>query len=346
MELQTEKKLETIYDLSKTLSDDEMFERKDDIVNNKSKIKYHYAPLETVFKILETDSIRLTNSRFSNDESEEKMLDSKNKKIKEYNADNYIFCVCDEGDQLSQWRGYCPNGGASIGLSVDDIKGYSILFANSDIECVSSVNRAIPVVYADSKDCETTYKRIESKLKEAEFDGKIDIEDIIPYIKNDRFYEEKESRIVFSNIDKEYDNCIRFRETENKILVPYILVKFGHAEKNIVSVKFDFSDKAIEEFIKNRSNPVEIMIPQGSNQEKIYQTVKQKYIKMRNEDRFANPNMYIFCEGHLPVKKIFVAPTYDRDRTAESIKRFCKSRYWLSEVEVEASNIPFIPPIR
>lgn len=344
MELQNEQKLKIIYDLSRALSEDDTDGKEH--ISNRNKIKYHYAPLETVFKILETDSIRLTNSRFSNDESEEKMLDSKNKKIKDYTADNYIFCVCDEGDQLSQWRGYCQNGGAAIGLSVDNIKDYSVLFANSDIECVSSVNCAIPVVYADAKECEITYKRIESKLAENEFKEKIDIKDIIPYIKNDRFYEEKESRIVFSNIDKDYDCCVRFRETANKILVPYILVKFGHSERNIASLKFDFSDEAIEQFIRNRSNPVEIIIPQGKNQEKIYQAVKQKYNKMREESITLNPNMYIYCEGHLPVKKIFVAPTYDRDRTVESIKRFCKSRYWLSEVEVEASKIPFIPPIR
>lgn len=343
MKLLTNDKLNDMYDLSKELSKDG--ENKCEKSTGYDKgIKYHYAPLDTIFKILETDSIRLTNSRFSNDESEEKMLGQDWENNENYNADNYIFCVCDEGDQLSQWRGYCPNGGASIGLSVDAVNDYSILFADSSIECISTVNRAIPVIYADPNNCDITYKRIKNKLDELSSD--IDITDVIPYIKNDRFDEEKESRIVFSNIDNDYDNCIRFREADNKIQIPYILVKFGHTEKDIVPATFNFSDSAIEKFINNRRNPIEIIIPQGKNQEKIYKAVKEKYRKMREKDSKGNPKVYIFCEGHLPIKRIYVSPTYDRERTVESITRFCKSRYWLSEVEVKASDIPFIPPTR
>lgn len=342
MKLLTIEKINSIYDISEDLSKDMGGFYKKPIEDN-NDLKYHYAPLDTVFKILETDSIRCTNSRFSNDESEEKMLGQNWEGAKEYHADNYIFCVCDSGDQLSQWRGYCPNGGASIGLSIDKICDYSILFANSDIERISTKNRAIPVVYADPNACEITLKRIENKLGKY---SDISIADVIPYIKNDSFIEEKESRIVFSNIENDYDNCIRFREANNRIQIPYILIKFGLTEKNYVPVSFDFSNKFITHFINTRENPMEIIIPQGKNQEKIYHAVKKEYNDLRKKNPIINPNAYILCEGHLPVKKIYVAPTYDRDRTVESLKRFCQSRYWLSEVKVEASKIPFIPPMR
>lgn len=344
MKLLTNKKVNDLKLLSDKLRMHEEAENSAKVNANDNRIKYHYAPLDTVFKILETDSIRLSNSRFSNDESEEKMLGDSWTKNKSYRADNYIFCVCDDGDRLSQWRGYCPDGGASIGLSVDFTSDYSILFANSKIENISSVNRAIPVIYASIKENSETIVRIKNAINELELD--IDMADTVPYIKNDNFYEEKESRIVFSNIDNDYDRCVRFREVANKIQVPYILVKFGHTEKDLVPAAFDFSDSAVEKFIKERENPVEIYIPQGNNQEKIYNVVKKKYKELRKKAPRANPKMYIYCEGHLPVKKIYVSPTYDRERTVESIKRFCKSRYWLSEVEVVASEIPFIPPTR
>lgn len=57
-----------------------------------------------------------------------------------------------------------------------------------------------------------------------------------------------------------------------------------------------------------------------------------------------NAHMRIHCEKHLPIRKIMVAPTYDRERTAEKIKRYCWSNYWLRDVDVTYSQIPFIPP--
>ena len=52
----------------------------------------------------------------------------------------------------------------------------------------------------------------------------------------------------------------------------------------------------------------------------------------------------IRCEGHLPIRQIMVAPTYNRDRLVEKIKRYCWSNYWLRDVDVVASQIPYIPP--
>lgn len=52
----------------------------------------------------------------------------------------------------------------------------------------------------------------------------------------------------------------------------------------------------------------------------------------------------VFCKGRLPIKKITVAPTYDRERKADQIKRFCMSKYWLNHVKVEISKIPYIQP--
>ena len=69
----------------------------------------HYTSLPVLFEILENDECWITNVRFSNDSSEELLLGDM-RSIR----DDYIMCCCDSDDQLSQWRGYCHNGGASI----------------------------------------------------------------------------------------------------------------------------------------------------------------------------------------------------------------------------------------
>ena len=71
---------------------------------------YHYTSLSILFKIIEGDALWFSNTRFSNDSSEEKMIDDNCIYFKRSTPDNYLFCFCGDSDQLSQWRGYCCNG--------------------------------------------------------------------------------------------------------------------------------------------------------------------------------------------------------------------------------------------
>ncbi len=98
-----------------------------------NRLLYHYAGIETIWKILETDSFLARNVRFSNDSEEYKLGE---KIIKEYVEEKvlepglrqkifksiqqgvqmfYMICFCEEGDLLSQWRGYARNG-VSLGM--------------------------------------------------------------------------------------------------------------------------------------------------------------------------------------------------------------------------------------
>ena len=95
---------------------------------------YHYTKLDTLWKILGSDSLFARNIRFSNDFNEyltgrdtiekfvnglqdmeelkkEKIL----KKIRENPMMYFMVCFCEDGDLLSQWRGYAQNG-VSIGM--------------------------------------------------------------------------------------------------------------------------------------------------------------------------------------------------------------------------------------
>ena len=99
----------------------------------KEKLLYHYAGLETAWKILESDVFLARNIRFSNDSEEykrggkivkeyvqEQMVDGqKCKELEEkmYRGIQmyYMVCFCEDGNLLSQWRGYAKDG-VSFGM--------------------------------------------------------------------------------------------------------------------------------------------------------------------------------------------------------------------------------------
>lgn len=110
--------------------------------------------------------------------------------------DNNIMCYCDSDDQLSQWRGYCHNGGASIEFYFYEPLNYSILWANYDDPTHFELyeNCPFPVIYFPCNATESDAN--DFKYFVSQFD-QIELEDIWPYIKNEVFEEERELRMVF-----------------------------------------------------------------------------------------------------------------------------------------------------
>lgn len=50
----------------------------------------------------------------------------------------------------------------------------------------------------------------------------------------------------------------------------------------------------------------------------------------------------IWCEGHLPIRSITIAPNRDAERVRESIEHYCKHKaHWLKDVEIKTSKIPY-----
>ena len=102
------------------------------------QILYHYCSLETFEKIIKNHTIRFSDITKSNDSDELificklywKFLNKKVKFnplkffIKESSQDliHYAFCLSEKGDDLSQWRGYAPNGGVAIGFDTSFLK--------------------------------------------------------------------------------------------------------------------------------------------------------------------------------------------------------------------------------
>jgi hypothetical protein len=86
----------------------------------------HYTSIDTAFNILDSDSFWATNVRFSNDAMEERLLKIDNI----IDRDDYVVCFCTKNDKLSQWRGYCHDGGMAINLDLNFTQEYSVLHAD------------------------------------------------------------------------------------------------------------------------------------------------------------------------------------------------------------------------
>jgi hypothetical protein len=280
------------------------------------------------------------------------MIEPDNKRVEE----DYILCLCPDGDKLSQWRGYCPNGGASIELAFEwDAKGilsnathglatlpscFSILHRdhlNSQVY-VKYENSAIATMYLPP------YPKNKGRLlelRQLSTTPPISLEAMTPYIKHEQFVEEDEYRIAFTNHNKCLAKSISYRTARDKQILPYIVVRFGDIAQDYTCCDIDVS--GIKKNARNIACSSIFWIPQGCNQEEIYNAAINEYEIIRKDggDYTLPP---IICKGHLPVKKIMIAPTHNKERIEKQVKAFCQSKYWLRNVEIECSSIPYIPP--
>lgn len=197
---------------------------------------YQYRNLDSFWSIIENDCFWATNARFSNDQEEQKLGTKKirdilgnDTELSETYGDCYIVCFCDEDDKLSQWRGYAPEG-VSIGFDFNNVRPYYIKAVNGE-NYLTVYNSCYRVVYT------------EENTKIEDFAKQVDIEyihdpgigsrvlEIIPYMKHSGFYEEAESRLVFSGESVDLSNYIHYRMIGN-IKVPYLVIKAGNKQEN------------------------------------------------------------------------------------------------------------------
>lgn len=309
----------------------------------------HYTSLPTLFSILESDSLWATATRFSNDSSEEMVFSDtsyfENTKIK---MDNFLLCLSQNEDCLSQWRGYCPNGGGAVELDLMSPRQYSVLYANYDTTSQYRLveNAPLRVLYVPRNRAlhEEIIRVIQEK--DATPDIPLKMHNLLPYFKNAAFHEEGEWRLLFENTTNSFSPCIRFRTLRDGVKVPYLVIKCGQVSDDqfqcvFNTTRYDSDEKLQEE----KELHGQIIIPQGNDQETVYYQMKEIIKKHKtNSKKPWSRYPRIVCEGHLPVQRIILAPTYNRERLKEEVQRFCSSIYWLQDVEVVCSEIPYIPP--
>ncbi|WP_293973427.1 hypothetical protein [uncultured Ruminococcus sp.] len=240
---------------------------------------------------------------------------------------------------------------------------YSIMASNDiDSKYILYPQYPFPVSYYQNdvdgschlNDSNTYYKKLSSNISKTNLIyedyglEKINISHFAPYIKHKGFRQEQEARLAFINRGNMLSNCIRFIG-DNK--VPYICVRFGNQDSNLgpcdMLEKYEGKtlDEKAENFMKSLGlldkNPsVPIIIPQGYNQEEIFNAVEKQVIQY-NKGKNSKNRISIICQGHLPITKITLAPTNDRELQKKKLEIFCKSKYWLRNVEINTSDLPY-----
>lgn len=248
---------------------------------------YHYRALESFWSILESDSFWATNARFSNDHEEQslgmekvKEVLGKTEKTTPIFDDCYIVCFCDENDKLSQWRGYAPEG-VSIGFDFNNVRPFYIKATDGE-RFMKVYNSCYKVQYIEKNtgidefaeifDLNTVKDENMREIHESQAKG------IIPYIKHKGFYEEAESRLVFSGRDVDLSAYIHYRDVKS-IKVPYIVVKAGDAEKNkssicVIRINMDsesanqLKEKLQKHFLDKKIKRVHIVCCTSENEKK------------------------------------------------------------------------------
>lgn len=107
---------------------------------------------------------------------------------------------------------------------------------------------------------------------------------------------------------------------------------------NYQSCRYQYKSSEIEyEYYLNEKTNC-IVISQGENQkeifEKVYECVKSYNIENKTDIK-------VWCEGHLPLRKITIGPCPNQSNMLEAIKHYCNHTYWLRDVEITVSKIPF-----
>ncbi len=227
---------------------------------NGSGLFYQFRPFKSFWLILEGDCFWATNARFSNDDAEREYGKSigiksgiiSNIDYPDADIDQYIVCFCAVQDLLSQWRGYAPYGGVSIGFDFNMHTPFTIYpnnvemkdgYAKRDADNLISYAKATKVLYyvededfKGIKDCLMTHTSAVTADMEAN-ERKRRFLNMIPYIKHPRFEEEKEYRIVVSSNDFPTSDNHRFSKYINYKCdgdkkIPFIILKPGNHRYN------------------------------------------------------------------------------------------------------------------
>lgn len=172
---------------------------------------------------------------------------------------------------------------------------------------------------------------------------------IVPYFKHSGFIQESEARLAFVDYNRQLSKCINFLDKPDGTKIPYINAKFGNLDDldrpcNFVDTKepdeilnnIKSKLNEIKEYKLNKRFP--IIIPQGRDQEDIYNMVEKEVNKIEEEK---DVKLNIICQGHLPITKITLAPTEDRSEERKKMEIYCKNKYWLRRVEICESVIPY-----
>lgn len=336
-----------------------------------------------------------------------KLNDNESEHVALHN-EKYMICFCKEDDLLSQWRGYAKNGIAmsfDFSLGIPDLNNNifspyhcftlvnngsvpkkSEILAKTDDPSPQFDERYLSsglydsekyislCVTAPHKVCYIEKNKRNSELSAAlkELALKDDIvksaSKLIPYIKNKKFDEEKEYRLIFNLTDlyKPQMECfiggkITYLDIDG-LKKPNIRVEFGNAQDYLEDNKpikiyyrntsYQSCLEKIKEEMQHSNPPIitelalitdtslkknDIWLSNGRNQEK----VTWKLYELFAEEKNIFSKAKIWCDWHLPIRQIIVGPSKDAELMKESIIQYKNNKYWMKSIDVKVSEIPY-----
>lgn len=181
----------------------------------------------------------------------------------------YVASFTEEGDLLSQWRGYCPKGGFSIGFYFDSLFQVAQKHDSDLLPCVydfkiqNQILEELLLLHSKKYDeaLKDNNQTDSDKLaKTISTDFILSLFALAPMLKHESFKEEKEWRIVSSRLRVMPE--IKFRANESNI-IPYIEMSLCQSEEEINFKKIflgpsssnQFSKKSVMQLLKKNRIP-------------------------------------------------------------------------------------------
>lgn len=242
---------------------------------------YHYAGMETIWKIMESDYFLARNVRFSNDSEEYRLGEQMIKGYMEQNFPEkeqcreiyermrrgtqmfYMICFCRKGDLLSQWRGYAKDG-VSLGMDFTEEDGsqdnhvevFTLLnnFKNRENSKYKVEKRytrfaemPYQVFYVDKAGKDLALEDACESFKDKET-VREQLLNLVPFIKDAGFTEEAEYRILFDI--SELDDT----EARNRIIMNRKIEYIDRDGRKLPNIAVEFGngekkENAVEEII-------------------------------------------------------------------------------------------------
>jgi hypothetical protein len=128
-------------------------------------------------------------------------LEKKAKEPKDLPEAVYICCFCEDGDLLSQWRGYAANGGG-VAIEIDPIAFRSV----GGVTNPEGIMRFWKVSYGESDKLQWVRRALDFWAGEPDpdppdsraEDAAVTLRFLVPIFKHERFKDENECRLIFT----------------------------------------------------------------------------------------------------------------------------------------------------
>lgn len=210
-----------------------------------------------------------------------KFLENVKEAIENFKYYNIFICsFSKEGDQLSQWRGYCPDRNCfSVAFQTSDLKARMKKYSFNLTECIYKKNEQVEqvekIIDRMIEPLKSIIKRpldkIENVIEEQMLSTIYVLISVMPRLKHESFHEEKEWRFFAIDLSQELDTHIKFREGKSMI-IPYVAISLAeskepviidhiiigptpHKELSLMSVQALLSSQGIKCNVKNSKTP-------------------------------------------------------------------------------------------